>query len=174
MSLDPTTRAALLTGSATILSVLGALGGVFGNLWWNRKQHRDEKSMTLRRDVYLDAINAINKASTFLTTTLLPVKPPQENESTIASELSGICAKLHILGSKRLVSAVIEFQSLFTSWHTRIKSHNELKPELDRREREMRQKHREVQNCRCQCDETKGCSIAVSWRIKARGRRRST
>src|ERR1700704_2358509 len=144
MSLDATTRAALITGLATILSVLGALGGVFGNLWWNRKQHRDEKSMTLRRDVYLDAIDAINRASTFLTTALNPTKPSQENESTIVSELSGVCAKLHILGSKRLVSAAIQFQSAFTTWETKIKSHNELKPELDKREAEVR---RTMDNC---------------------------
>jgi hypothetical protein len=119
MSLDAATRAAIIAGAATMLSVLGALVGVFGNLWWNRRQHRDERSLNLRRDVYLEAIDVINRADRFA---LLRVYPLSKNEveDTMTPELSGVCAKLHILGTKHLVSAVIAFQAGFDEWLTKV------------------------------------------------------
>ena len=139
MSLDATTRAAIIAGAATILSVLGALVGVFGNLWWNRRQHRDERSLNLRRDVYLEAIDVINRASSFASTKVRPFKSEKEGEDkdTITPELAGVCAKLHILGTKRLVSAVIVFQAGFDEWSTKVNRHNRIVPELDKLQQEL-------------------------------------
>jgi DNA repair ATPase RecN len=138
MSLDPVTRAAIISGAATAFSVVTALLGVFGNLWWNRRQYRDEKSLNLRRDVYLNAIEVINRASSFAITQIHPLEPKEKDEDKMTPELSGISAKLHILGSKQLVSAVIAFQAAFDDWITKIKKHRTIVPEIDKIEKELR------------------------------------
>jgi hypothetical protein len=136
MSLDAATRAAIIAGAATMLSVLGALVGVFGNLWWNRRQHRDERSLNLRRDVYLEAIDVINRADRFALSRVNPLSK-KEVEDTMTPELSGVCAKLHILGTKHLVSAVIAFQAGFDEWLMKVNRHNRIVPEIDKLQQEV-------------------------------------
>jgi hypothetical protein len=147
MSLDAGTRAAIITGAATMLSVLGALVGVFGNLWWNRRQHRDERSLSLRRDIYLNAIDVINRASSFAASKAsLKSNKEGEDKDTITLELSGVCAKLHILGTKRLVSAVIAFQTGFDEWQMKVNRHNRIVPEIDKIQQELFQHIEEIRS----------------------------
>jgi hypothetical protein len=136
-----------LTGAATMLSVLGALVGVFGNLWWNRRQHRDERSLSLRRDIYLNAIDVINRASSFAASKAsLKSNKEGEDKDTITLELSGVCAKLHILGTKRLVSAVIAFQTGFDEWQMKVNRHNRIVPEIDKIQQELFQHIEEIRS----------------------------
>lgn len=139
MSLDPPTRAAILGGSATVLSVLGALLGVYLNLAWNRKQHRDEKSYNLRRDVYLDAVAVINRSVGFLCRKAIP--PQEKTESAtktdFEAELTGACLKVHLLGSKRVVAAVLAFQSSFQEWSSKLSVHRMLYEQSGQRLQEL-------------------------------------
>jgi hypothetical protein len=139
MSLDAPTRAAIITSAATMLSVLGALVGVFGTIGWNRRQHRDERSLSLRRDIYLNAIDVINRASSFATSQVNPLKADKEGKEKdkVTAELYGVCAKLHILGTRCLVSAVIAFQTEFDEWLTKVNRHNRIVPEIDNLQHEL-------------------------------------
>jgi hypothetical protein len=107
MSLDPPTRAAFIGAFATILSVLGALVGVYVNLAWNRKKHRDEKSYNLRRDVYLQTLDSIRRGFVSLVERSMPKNESKPEQSDTASEFSAACAKVHLIGSKRVVEAII-------------------------------------------------------------------
>jgi hypothetical protein len=128
MSLDPTTRAAIIGGVATVLSVVGALLGVSLTLAWNRKQHRDEKSYNLRRDVYLEAIGLINRSVGFLCGKAIPRDEKAESDAKVdlEAELIGACVKVHLLGSKRVVAAVVAFQSSFGDWSSKLSVHRML------------------------------------------------
>jgi hypothetical protein len=112
MSLDPPTRAAFIGGFATIISVLGALIGVYLNLAWNRKKHSDEKSYNLRRDVYLQTIDSIRRGFVSLITGLMPKNESRPEQPDAASEFSAACAKVHLIGSKRVVEAIIGLERI--------------------------------------------------------------
>ncbi len=139
MSLDQPTRAAIIAGVATVLSVFGALLGVYLNLAWNRKQHRDEKSYNLRRDVYLDAIGLINRSVGFLAGRAIPKdeKPESDAKANIGTELLGACVKVHLLGSKRVVEAVIAFHSSFEDWWGKLSVHRRLYEQSGQRQQEI-------------------------------------
>ena len=125
MSLDATTRAAIIGGSATIVSVLGALLGVYLNLAWNRKQHRDEKSYNLRRDVYLEALGTTNRAFVSLVRDELALKDAsQRQQPDPAAEFSASCAKVHLLGGKRVVQAMIEIETAYRTWARKFSARN--------------------------------------------------
>jgi hypothetical protein len=57
--LDPPTRAAIVGASATLVSVVFALFGVFLNLRWNRRQHREDRAVALKRETYLSISDAV-------------------------------------------------------------------------------------------------------------------
>lgn len=103
--------------------------------------------MSLRRDIYLDAIDVINRASSFASkATSLKFNKEGEDKDTITPELSGVCAKLHILGTKRLVSAVIAFQAGFDEWLMKVNRHNRIVPEIDKLQQELFQHIEEIQS----------------------------
>jgi len=108
--------------------VVGALLGVFLNLAWNRKQHRDEKSYNLRRDVYLDAIAVMNRSVRLLSGKAIRKEKKAEpaDEADFETELIGACVKVHLLGSKRVVGAVITFLSSFQDWSGKLSVHRML------------------------------------------------
>lgn len=139
MSLDQPTRAAIIGGSATVLSVLGALLGVYLNLAWNRKQHRDEKSYNLRRDVYLDAVAVINRSVDFLCRKAIPTAEKAESapKAGFEAELTGACLKIHLLGSKRVVAAVLAFQSSFQEWSSKLSVHRTLYEQSSQRQQQL-------------------------------------
>lgn len=139
MSLDQPTRAAIIGGSATALSVFGALLGVYLNLAWNRKQHRDEKSYNLRRDVYLDAIALFSRSFGFLSHKAMRVEAKSESapKPDLESELIGACLKVHLLGSKRVVAAVVAFQSSFQEWSGKLSIHRNLYEQTGQRQQEI-------------------------------------
>ena len=138
MLLDQPTQAAIIGGAATMISVFGALLGVYLNLAWNRKQHRDEKAYNLRRDVYLDAIGVISRAVGFLVGKAVPKDKEKEasDKTDVSRELSGACAKVHVLGSNRVVSAIIAFESSFENWGRKFAAHQTLYEESDKRQQE--------------------------------------
>jgi hypothetical protein len=139
LSLDQPTRAAIIGGVATVLSVFGALLGVYLNLAWNRKQHRDEKSYNLRRDVYLDAIALINRSVGFLSRKALPEQEKAESDAKadLETELVGSCVKVHLLGSKRVAAAGIAFQSSFQDWSSKFSVHRMLYEQSGQRQQEI-------------------------------------
>jgi hypothetical protein len=115
MSLDAATRAALIGGAATVLSVFGALIGVYANLAWNRKQHRDEKSYSLRRDVYLEVIETIYRALVALAQGLVAKdrKLPDGSGAEVTRELYAAFAKVQVLGERRVIAAVMAFEEVY-------------------------------------------------------------
>lgn len=114
MSLDAPTRAALIGGAATVLSVFGALVGVYANLAWNRKQHRDEKSYSLRRDVYLELIGTIYRALVRLGEGLvLKDGNLPELSSDVTQQLYAAFAKVQLLGERRVIAAVMTFEEIY-------------------------------------------------------------
>lgn len=138
MSLDPVTRAAIIGGVATLVSVCGALIGVYFNLAWNRKQHRDERSLTLRRDVYLETISVINRAESWLARRSVPKTKSETNlNDQISSELSASCAKCYLLGSKKVVAAVVAFQSAFESWSYKFSEQQITYDQIDKHHNEL-------------------------------------
>jgi hypothetical protein len=112
MSLDPPTRAAFIGGFATILSVLGALVGVYLNLAWNRRKHADEKSYNLRRDVYLQTLDSIRRGFVSLVKGFMPKNESTPEQSDATSEFSAACVKVHLIGSKRVVEAIIGLERI--------------------------------------------------------------
>ncbi len=138
MSLDQPTRAAIIGGLATVLSVFGALLGVYLNLAWNRKQHRDEKSYNLRRDVYLDAIALVNRAVGSLGA--FPNEDTKESDDklVVSRELLGACAKVRVLGGKRVIAAIIDFESSFEEWSRKFAAHETLYEQGGERQEEHR------------------------------------
>jgi hypothetical protein len=115
-ALDPQTRAACITAVGTIVSVLGALVGIYLNLRWNRSKHRTDQLLNLRRDVYVNANEAIIAAVLFLTR--LPEKETDVFEGTQISErLGAVAAKIYLLGENRTRNAMVALQRQFVQSH---------------------------------------------------------
>jgi hypothetical protein len=137
MSLDAPTRAALIGGAATVLSVFGALVGVYANLAWNRKQHRDEKSYSLRRDVYLELIGTIYRELVRLGEGLVlkEGKLPDLNGSAVTQQLYAAFAKVQVLGERRVIVAVMAFEEIYNELSRNLSNQrNALKAVLERAE----------------------------------------
>jgi hypothetical protein len=173
MSLDPWTRAALIGGAATLLSVIGALIGVFLNLAWNRKKYQDEKAASLRREVYVNAIPVIHRAMSYLRSRILTGKPTKQKDITphedISDALSGICAQLRILGSKRVVAAVVAFEMRFEQWLLRLSATKTLFDQLEQGHialvKEVEHRSREVATLKSQRDEAS--RVLIQWKSEA-------
>jgi|GEM_PF-5460120 len=144
MSLDAATRAAIISGSATLLSILAGLLGVYGNLAWNRKKHQDDKSYNLRRDVYLESVGVMNRAVAFLVGQTVPTDDEKKEDEDVSAELVGVCAKLHILGEKRVVASAIAFESLFLEWSNKLIAHTKTYKDAGKRGEDVRTQIKEL------------------------------
>lgn len=107
--LDPTTRAAIIGASATLVSVGFALFGVFLNLLWNRRKHREDRAVALKRETYLSTSDAVAEATQWLALAADP-KTELESGNIVILKLAGALHKLHILGDKKAIASVIAFQ----------------------------------------------------------------
>jgi hypothetical protein len=173
MSLDPPTRAAFIGGFATVVSVLGAIIGVYLNLAWNRKRHNDEKATNLRREAYINAIAAMHRGISYLHSRVITGKAENKtlpnDAAELPRELSLICAQLHILGSRRVVAAVVAFETKFDHWLTTISATQRLSDELDKGHNDLVQqvKHGsdEVAALKLQREEASG--VLVQWKPEA-------
>jgi hypothetical protein len=108
-SLDPPTRAAIIGTAATFISVAFALLGVWLNLRWNRRKHREDRALALKHEAYLNTSDAIAEAMQWIALVAAPNTELASGNSVLL-RLAGALNKLHILGDEKTISAVIEFQ----------------------------------------------------------------
>jgi hypothetical protein len=113
--LSPVVQAAAISGIATGLTALIALGGVLFNIRSNRKSDREERYLNLRREVYLDAARTYASAIQLLTGTLLPEGQPPEQIRQLSNDLGAAVGKIMIVGNERTIRAWSELQNTFLS-----------------------------------------------------------
>ena len=119
MHFDPTTRAALITAAATLFSVMAAVFGVLMKLRWDRKKHTREHLLNLRRDVYLSAADTISAAVQSLVSLADPSVNVEDGRARV-SALGGVVGKIHLLGDRRTIKAILALLQGFTGAYARI------------------------------------------------------
>jgi len=109
------------TSVAALVALIGVLVTNRGHekrfrrqLEHDQEQKRLEREMSLRKEVYLDAAEAIMSSLAALGR-LADVAVPQDELAKQFSEMTGALAKVHIIGSSATLSAVSIFSTELTS-----------------------------------------------------------
>lgn len=108
-ALDAPTRAASIGAIATLASVAFALLGIWLNLRWNRRKHREDRALVLKHEAYLSTSDAIAEAMQWIALVAAP-NTDLASGNPVVLRLAGALNKLHILGDQKTIVAVIEFQ----------------------------------------------------------------
>ena len=99
LTADPTCRAAFIT-------IVGGALGVAGNLWLNRKQHREAQLLELRRDVYLSCCELNLRMMQSLMNLGSSEYPVAKTLETM-DQLSGATAKMHVIAEQATLAALM-------------------------------------------------------------------
>lgn len=128
-SLPNTSQAAIIASSVTLIGAIVAACIAFlsvylthrgnekrfaGQLEHDRTQKRTEREMSLRKEVYLDAAEAV-VAGIDVIGRYVNLKMPDSEINSNYSAKRGAIAKIHLIGSEETVSAVFAFTSKLDS-----------------------------------------------------------
>lgn len=111
-SLDPATRAALISAGATVASVTIAFVGVLLTIRANRNRAREDQLITLRREAYLEFCDVTAEAIQFLVIIPDP-NVTLTNGMQVMRKVSGAIGKLHILADQTTLEVVMGYLNGF-------------------------------------------------------------
>jgi hypothetical protein len=110
-SLDETTRAALIGAAAAIVTAVITLLGVGIGLYLNRKSQQEERRLTLRREVYLNAANRYAAATQVLSLVANPFVDIRTIATPVIGEFAAAVAQIQLVGHERAMKAAIALQN---------------------------------------------------------------
>jgi hypothetical protein len=93
---------------AAVITTVGGGLGVALNLWWNARQQRMTKLLSLRRDIYLESCRLTHR----IATALLSMSDRDYKLATavqMMDEFSGAAAKLHAVAQGPTVRSLVKF-----------------------------------------------------------------
>jgi hypothetical protein len=117
-SLDEPTRAAFIGAAATFFTAAITLLGVGIGLYVNRKSQQEERRLTLRREVYLNAANRYAAATQVLSLVANPFVDIQIIATPVIGEFAAAVAQIQLVGHERAMKAAIALQHEFVTVYT--------------------------------------------------------
>jgi hypothetical protein len=117
-SLEGTTRAALIGAAAAIGTAVITLLGVGIGLILNRKSQQEERRLTLRREVYLNAANRYAAATQVLSSIANPWVDVRTTGSLIVGEFAAAVAQVQLVGDEGAMKAAVNLHREFVKIYT--------------------------------------------------------
>src|SRR5207302_6845988 len=102
-SLDQPTRAALIGAAAAFATAALTLVGVGVGLYANRKSQQEERRLTLRREVYLNAANRYAASTQVLSLIADPAVDIRTIASPVIGEFAAAVAQIQLVGHDRVM-----------------------------------------------------------------------
>jgi hypothetical protein len=134
-SLDQPTRAAFIAGAATFATAALTLLGVGIGLYVNRRSQQEERRLTLRREVYLNAANRYATSAQLLSSMPDPTIEIRTAAAPILGEFAAAVAQVQLVGHDRVIKASValhrEYTNIYLAMVTKRMRLEELKNTLN-------------------------------------------
>jgi hypothetical protein len=142
-SLDPAIRPALLTATATFFAALVATAGVWAGFWLNLRKHRDDRTLALKKDVFLSLADVQAELIASIRS-LLARKQPANAANPAYIKFAGCVGKLHCISRPETLKQVFKLQGGLMAAYQKAM---EFKAELVKLENVLSTRERALEKC---------------------------
>src|SRR5438105_1032156 len=117
-SLDQPTRAALIGAAAAFATAALTLLGVGLGLYVNRKSQQEERRLTLRKEVYMNAANRYAASAQLLSLIPDPSIEIRIAAAPVLGEFAAAIAQVQLVGHSRVMKASVALHREYTKIYT--------------------------------------------------------